>query len=97
MGWVWYGLGLIWVGFDMGWVWYWFGMVLYGMIWNGFVFSIMSNASLCFILDEGLETFLEIRDLEIYILLIYMVIRLQTTAPIGFWPCLQYHRESQII
>ena len=41
------------------------------------VFSFMSNASLCFILDEGLETFLEIRDLEIYILLIYMVTRLQ--------------------
>ena len=37
----------------------------------------MSNASLCFILDEGLETFLGIRDLEIYILLIYMVTRLQ--------------------
>ena len=37
----------------------------------------MGNASLCFILDEGLETFLEIRDLEIYILLIYMVTRLQ--------------------
>ena len=53
----------------MGWVWYW-----YGMIWNGLVCSIMSNASLCFILDEGLETFLEIRDLEIYILLIYMVV-----------------------
>ena len=35
------------------------------------VFSFMSNASLCFILDEGLETFLGIRDLEIYILLIY--------------------------
>ena len=41
------------------------------------VFSFMSNASLCFILDEGLETFLGIRDLEIYILLIYMVTRLQ--------------------
>ena len=71
------GLGLMWVGFDMGWVWYWFGMVWYGMIWNGLVYSIMSNGSLCFILDEGLETFLEIRDLEIYILLIYMVTRLQ--------------------
>ena len=32
----------------------------------------MSNASLYFILDEGLETFL-----EIYILLIYVVTRLQ--------------------
>ena len=41
------------------------------------VFSFMSNPSLCFILDEGLETFLGIRDLEIYILLIYMVTRLQ--------------------
>ena len=43
----------------------------------GLVCSIMSNASLYLILDEGLETFLEIRDLEIYILLIYMVTRLQ--------------------
>ena len=41
------------------------------------VFSFMSNPSLCFILDEGLETFLGIRDLEIYSLLIYMVTRLQ--------------------
>ena len=40
------------------------------MVWYG-------NASLCFILDEGLETFLEIRVLEIYILLIYMVTRIQ--------------------
>ena len=74
MGWVWYGLGLVWVGFGMGWVlvwagfgiglvWYWFGIVWYGIIWNSLVCSIMSNASLCFILDEGLETFLEIRDL----------------------------------
>ena len=55
----------------------WFGMVWYGLVWYGMVCSIMSNASLCFILDEGLETFLEIRDLEIYILLIYMVTRLQ--------------------
>ena len=52
-------------------------LVWFGMIWNGLVCSIMSNASLYLILDEGLETFLEIRDLEIYILLIYMVTRLQ--------------------
>ena len=50
-----------WVGFDMGWM----GLVL---VWFGLV---------CFILDEGLETFLGIRDLEIFILLIYMVTRLQ--------------------
>ena len=37
----------------------------------------MINASLCFILDEGLETFLGIWDIEIYILLIYIVTRLQ--------------------
>ena len=58
-------------------VWYWFGLVWFGMVWYGLVCSIMSNALLCFLLDEGLETLLEIRDLEIYILLIYMVIRLQ--------------------
>ena len=61
------GFGLVWFGL----VWFgmvWFGLVWFGLVWYGLV---------CFILDEGLETFLGIRDLEIYILLIYMVTRLQ--------------------
>ena len=70
MAWVWFDMGLVLVWFGIGLVWY--GMVRYGL-----VCSIMSHALLCFLLDKGLETFLEIRDLEIYILLIYMVTRLQ--------------------
>ena len=73
MGWVWYGMGfgmgwvLVWVGFGMGWVCNGLGLMWVGcdMVW------------VSFILDEGLETFLGIRDLEIYILLIYMGTRLQ--------------------
>ena len=81
MGWVWYGLG--WYGLGLVWVWFsfvWYGMVCYGMVWY---------ASLCFILDEGLETFLGIRYLEIYILLIYTWLPpgYKTSAPIGFLPC----------
>ena len=61
----------------MGWVWYWLDFVLVwlGLVWNGLVCSIMSNASLCFILDKGLETFL-----EIYIL---WLPGYKNTAPIG--------------
>ena len=57
----------------------------------------MSNASLCFILDEGLETFLEIRDLEIYILLIYMVTRLQNYRTYRLLALFTVHLYSNLI
>ena len=66
MGWVWYGLGLVWVGFGMGWIWY--GL---GLVWVGFGIGLV-----WFGIDEGLETILGIRDLEIYILFIYQAIKL---------------------
>ena len=39
MSWVWYGLGLVWIGFRMGWVWYGLGLVWVGFclvrVWYG--------------------------------------------------------------
>ena len=69
-------MGLTWVRFGIGLVWYWFGMVWYGLVWFGMVwyglvwYGLVWYGLICFIMDEGLETFPGFRNLEIYILLI---------------------------
>ena len=49
MDWVWYGLGLAWVGFGMGWIWYgldlvWVGFDI-GLVWCDIGFHIRLEIS----------------------------------------------------